>query len=717
MGGGWVLSGFRRQRGPLLGTLVAVTTAGLLTVAAASVVGASTSAPAGRLSGASVVVAGNTQLTRVQGDETEQFALPAYRGVPAPVAHRIAAVPGVKSATGEGNAWNGPGRVDLVAVTAKPDTSASELADRIKRVIGPGYTVATGTARGDLANLNVAAERANGQALAGSIVPFIVLTALFAVASTVALSVSSRRRHFALLRAVGATPGQVRRGVLAELGLLGVIGGIVAFPLGAGLGTLAVRALASHQLLPADSSAWVNPLELLISCGTGVLVCGLSGWIAARRAGRVHPVQAVRDADRDPRWPDPVRTLLGIAALGGAITLLTLTLHQSGPDAELALAFPVLLAFMAAAGLLGPVLIRLSAALLRPLSGMTGAVGRLALADVKAQPRRIASAVVPVVMAVSMIGAVFFANRTLAAGTVTQNEQRLVATSVVSGAHVTASALRTVRHQPGVRAAVGITPVSVVVSDPDLDLISGEAVSSGPLGQVLDLGVVSGGLANFGPGDVAISTLEGGAMSAHIGELVTVYLADGTPYRARVTALYTRPLGFGDILLPDAVAATHNGTPPGYGQILVRGGSIGELPGLHVASRSVVNAQMQLDSEQSDFADNMILGIIAILAAVCLVNTLVMATARRRGELRLLRRIGATRGQIAAVFGWQTVFVTVVGVLLGAGAATGTLIGVSRALTGSGTPSVPVFPAVMIIAAVAALSAAATLIPFRVISR
>ena len=262
---GWMLAGIRRGPGPLIGTVVASAAAAALTVAAISTAAADTQAPAGRLASASVVVAGSTSVSVTHGSgedaEHESLPLPAYRGVPASLAPRLAQVPGAASAVGESGFPNGavrPGDVDLVAVTAKPGVSPDVLAGRIRAALdgGQGYTIATGAARGDIANLNAAVERSNGQALAGALIIPIVLISLFVLASTTALAVNLRRRRFALLRAVGATRGQVRRAILAELAVCGVAGGALAWLPGAALGALGVRALAAHQMLPAGSAAW-----------------------------------------------------------------------------------------------------------------------------------------------------------------------------------------------------------------------------------------------------------------------------------------------------------------------------------------------------------------------------------------------------------------------------------------------------------------------------
>jgi putative ABC transport system permease protein len=274
-----------------------------------------------------------------------------------------------------------------------------------------------------------------------------------------------------------------------------------------------------------------------------------------------------------------------------------------------------------------------------------------------------------------------------------------------------------------VRAAAGVAPVSVAATDPDLEQVYGEAVAGGPLDRVLDLGVTSGGLAELRPGQIAVSSMEAapGAMGVHAGSRVTVYLPDGTPYRATVSAVYARSLASGDVLLPAAAVAGHTGTPPAFAQILVSGGTAGGLaaghPGWHVASRAAANAASEQAAAQNGFANNLILGLMAALAAVALVNTLAVATVERRRVLRLLGRVGATRGQVAAAFGWHVLFVTVTGVAAGVAAGAVTLAAVARAATGTWVPFIPLAPAAGLVVAVAALAGAAVMIPFYAMSR
>jgi putative ABC transport system permease protein len=731
---GWVLAGLRRQPGPMAGTLAAAATAATLAIAAFGVAGAHSPSPLGRLAGADVVVAADMQLQVTIGSggsaPTQTAPLAAYHGVPAQLANQLARVPGVTSAVGETGFPGGtvrPGLVDLLAVKADPGVSAGTLAQRVKAAVGggAGYTIATGAARADLANPGLAVQIANGQALGGAVIPLLIITALFALAATTALSVDLRRRRFALLRAIGATRGQVRRAVLAEQALLAMAGGLLGYLPGTALGALGVSALVAHGMLPAGSSAASNPWFAVLACVINLPVCVLSALLAARRAARTSPARAMREAHAERTRPHPVRVLLGLTAGAGVAVLSVVALHRSGPGAEAAMALPLLMAGMAAVALLGPVLVTATAAVVRPLAG-TGPAARLALASIRRLPRRTGSAVIPIAMAVGMTGAIAFFNTSVAHAAAVQSTQAVTASYVLGGTGLDDKVLAQARDLPGVRAATGITALNIGVTDPNLEFLGGEAVSAGQIGQLFDLDVTSGGLSALQPGQIAISAMEAssGVMGVGVGARITVYLPDGTPYRATVTAIYQRSLALGDLLVPASVADGHTGAPARYSQILVSGGSRGELaalvaahPGAQLASRAVYNAEVVRSTGQNSYGDNVILGVIAALAAVTMINTLAVSTFERRRQMRLLGRIGATTRQLAGALCWQALFAVSTGIAAGAAVSAGTLIGLDRAVTGSAVPYIPAAPAALIVAAVTALAFGTIMASFAAMSR
>ena len=626
-----------------------------------------------------------------------------------------------------------PGQADLIGLIARPGTSAATLAARVRAAVaGRGLTVLSRAGRGQAENLTLSTAKNTLFQLGTGAGIDIVLIALFVVAGTVALSVNQRQRGFALLLAVGATPGQVRRMLMLELAVLGAAAAVAGYLPGIGLAAWAISGMAAHQLIPSSAHAWISPLALPIAAGTGIVMAQLAGYFAIRRASRLPPVTALQQAGTEQRWPRLPRLLFGLTAFGGGIGLLITTLVAPfSPIEEIDLALNTALTFMLGVALLGPLLVAAAEFVLRlPVRLLAGAAGRLALADIRVRPRRVASAVVSVALAVTFIEIIYLADATQSSTAAVQGRQRLAASAVVSvpGPGLAPAALTAIKDQPGVADAVALTPATVFVPCPGSDNAAGEAVTGGPLSAVLDLKVISGSLNGFGPGDIALSRLETGksAVDAQVGQTITAYLPDGTPYRAKVTAIYDRSLGFGDVIIPaNAAGGGHLGTSA-LGQILVRAsagtatatlaGRLASLssryPGLSVAERgAVLNAQAQLNTAQNSYANNLLIGIIAILAAVTLVNTLVMATVGRRDSLRLLSRVGATTRQLLSMTGWQTFTLSVTGVGLGVVFAAASVLVITKVLTGAWTADVTWPPVVIIVAVVLALTTLSVFTP------
>jgi putative ABC transport system permease protein len=140
------------------------------------------------------------------------------------------------------------------------------------------------------------------------------------------------------------------------------------------------------------------------------------------------------------------------------------------------------------------------------------------------------------------------------------------------------------------------------------------------------------------------------------------------------------------------------------------------FPGLQAASRQVINGEDQQMQSQTDYLNNMILAAIAILAAITVVNTLVMTTLDRRQELELLRRIGATAGQLLTATAWQAALVAGAGIAAGLAAGGVTLCTMTRAITGT-WPYIPVSAGLAVIGCALALTFAGTLGPTALLLR
>jgi putative ABC transport system permease protein len=611
-----------------------------------------------------------------------------------------------------------PGQADLIGIIGHPNPG-------VLRRAAPSLTVSLGASRGNVEHPDAANDGPILAVGALSVGIDLAVLALFVVAGTVALSVGQRSRTMALLRAVGATPGQVRRLVAVELAALGLLAGLAAYRPGVALANWALKGMAAHQLVPASTRAASAPWVLAIAVGAGLVIAELAGLVAARRASRIPPAAALGEARVERRWPHPLRVLLGLCALGGGVTLGVLALSHAGSATDrLNMTLYMLLCFLAAVALLGPLLVAAAELVGRlPLRALAPLSARLALGELRLRPRRMASAVVAIALSVAFAGALYVIDATQTHAAVAQGRQRLAADEVVSapGPGLSPEALQAVQATPGVAGAVGLTPTIVFTPDPGSESTSAEVVTPGDLGAVLRLQVVAGSLDRFGPGDIALSRLAtgGGAIGAGVGDTVTTYLADGTPYRAKVVAIYARSIGFADALLPSSAAAGHLGTNA-VGSILVRNAGPGapalgaltaRFPGLEVASRTVVNAQSARVDAQHSYLNDLALGLILALAAVTLVNTLLLSTFDRREILGLLNRVGATPRQLVRATALQAATVGAVGIVLGTAAAAAAVLAATRALLGSWHPYVPWPGPVALVSVIAALCLIATVGP------
>src|SRR6476659_7506270 len=292
-----------------------------------------------------------------------------------------------------------------------------------------------------------------------------------------------------------------------------------------------------------------------------------------------------------------------------------------------------------------------------------------------------------------------------------------------TGPGLPASALADARVVPGVRSAVALTPTtlgpSLGVSD---DTVPAQILSGGQ-GGGLDVGVTAGSLAALHGDTIALGRRRADGAHAHIGDRVAVMLGDGTRTHAKVVAIYTRALGFGDALLAPELAAGHQTTPL-LGTIRVHTGdpaAVGRrlralaarYPGLRVSDRALVATATDADRETNRWLGPLFVAIIFAFTSIAVINTLVMIGLQRGRELGLLRLVGGTRGQVRSMARWEAGLIIAIGLGLGLAITAVALLPLSHALTGSLRPYVPAAPLAAILGGSALLALVALALPTR----
>jgi putative ABC transport system permease protein len=117
------------------------------------------------------------------------------------------------------------------------------------------------------------------------------------IVNTLVMAILERRREIGIMKAIGASDGDVKKLFFAEAGAMGILGGIIGVVLGWTIGqviNLATNIYLKRQSLPPEHF-WSVPLWLV---GSAILfafiVSLLSGLYPASRAARLDPVQALR---------------------------------------------------------------------------------------------------------------------------------------------------------------------------------------------------------------------------------------------------------------------------------------------------------------------------------------------------------------------------------------------------------------------------------------
>lgn len=291
------------------------------------------------------------------------------------------------------------GRLSRIDLRLAPGVDREGLRRDLAVELPPGVSLHTPTeAQSELEGLS-RAYRVNLTMLAA----IALLTGAFLVFSAQWLAVVRRRQEFALVRALGLDRAGLRRGLLAEGALLGLVGGLVGVVLAHGLTALAFRLLGGdlgagyfRGLTPALS---FQPGLVLAYLGLGVVAGTAGAWLPAREAMRMVTARGLRAGDEaeayhaSPRWGLALGLLTAAALLCGLPPLAGLPIGG----------YLAVLLLVVGAVLLLPGITPL---VLRPLPGRGSTLWRLARARLAAAPGQAvvagAGIVASVALAVSM---------------------------------------------------------------------------------------------------------------------------------------------------------------------------------------------------------------------------------------------------------------------------------------------------------------------------
>jgi putative ABC transport system permease protein len=622
---------------------------------------------------------------------------------------------------------------DDISVAASGGTSPEELKAAIARELGREFAVRTGKEQaekqaGDLSDA-LSPIRTSLLVFAG----VALLVGGFLIFNTFNITVAQRSREIALLRTIGASRPQVMRSVLAEtlaIGLvasiLGILGGLVIAPALRGL-------LGAFGLDLGSTSMQLRSRTIIAGLAVGLIATTVSGFVPARRATRVEPVEAMREAGTP--GPAPLRrrrvVTAAVVELLGIVVMLYALFGDTGSGSATASVLglgAVLMMFGFA--LVAPTLVRpMSSAIGRPLERLQGLTGRLARENARRQPQRTATTASALMIGVALV--VFVA--IFAAG---------IKATIDEGLDKQVRAAGIVTHEDGfsplpqgvvdeLRKVSGVASVSAIrfetgklVSDgKNVDLTG---VDPDTVNQALSLDWQQGSnttLSGLGENGVAVSKDWADSHDVGVGDSLAFITPRGRRISYKVAGTYDANIGMvGSLTVSNAslvrdweskdIAFALVVSSPGTDAEELKRAEERALSGFPAAKPQTIN---DFKDEQNQSVNQTVALIYALLALSVLVallgviNTLALSVHERTRELGMLRAVGMSKRQVRRMVRGESVITAAIGAVLGIVLGIAFALIVSRPLAKDGfvfTVPIGAMIAVFVVAAIAGVAAA-----------
>jgi len=567
------------------------------------------------------------------------------------------------------------GLADAVDVQADPGISATTLRDRVAAVLPKGIEAITAT---DFADQQAGQIQSALGFFRTALLVFAVVALFvggFIILNTFTIIVTQRTRELALLRAIGASRGQVTRSVLLEAATLGMVAGAIGVVAGIGIAVGLQALLGAFGIDLPSTSTQILPRTVIVSLAAGLLVTVIASVVPARRASAVAPVEALR-ADGAPAARSLRRRVpAGIAVTAAGVG--TLAYGLVGGGALLFVGLGAAVTFVGVA-ILSALIVRPAATAVGwPLRAL-GLPGRLGRENSRRNPRRTAST-----SGALMVGLGLMAFVAIFGASVRSSVDHVIADTVRADLFLSSSSFE----------GFGPDAAQVLRTLPQIDAVSefrvvqariagGNATVTGvdpsSIGRVANLEMRSGSLGALRGDAVLVQADTAAEHGWSLGDPVRIEFARtgtqtftlaGTYERDEIVGQYVIPMSAFEAnvttQLDQAVLATAApGTSVAEAERAARS-ALTDFPNVQVRNQAEFRAQQakQVDAAMSLITALLLLAVLISLFGI--VNTLGLSIHERRHEIGLLRAVGMSRAQVRRMVLAESAIVALLGALLG----------------------------------------------------
>jgi putative ABC transport system permease protein len=567
-----------------------------------------------------------------------------------------------------------PGYVNEIDVAATAGTPTDQLLTAIGATLPPGFEAVSGASVGQEQAKSVERNLSFFNTFLLTFALIALFVGAFLIFNTFSILVGQRTRELALLRAIGASRGQVNRSVLGEALVVGLTGSILGLLIGVPLAAGLYAALRAFGLDLPSTSLQLLPRTIVVCLLTGTVITILSAVLPARRAGRIPPVAAMREDASETQTPLRRRAISGLVVLAVGLALLFLGLiGGSGIGAVGAGAAVVFIGVAILAPLVASPLAR---GLGWPLPAVAGITGRLARENAARSPRRTAATASALMVGLGVVAAIATLGASLVASFNAVFDRTINADYVVVSSAQQA-------FSPTVEAAVVHVP-DVVATSPVRQVpwhdgnVSRQVTGIDPIGgpQVFNIEMTSGSVDALGRGELLVDEQVAKDRHLQVGHVVHMGFDATGVVPVTVGGTYKTNQLFGNYTIGSQVVAA-NSNQVQDDALAIKTSSTGSdvqarlAAALHEYPNVSVKTAAQFKQDQKSQV-NALLGVVYVLLALSIlialigvVNTLVLSVLERTHEIGLLRAVGMHRRQIKRMVRGESVIVSLLGAVLG----------------------------------------------------
>ncbi|AZQ33192.1 ABC transporter permease [Streptomyces cyaneochromogenes] len=517
-----------------------------------------------------------------------------------------------------------------------------------------------------------------------------VLVGVFLIVNTFSMLIAQRTRELGLLRALGADRRQVRRSVLTEALLLGLVGSTLGLAAGIGLavGLIELMGLMGMNIRANEMVVgWVTPFTAYV---VGLGVTFVAAYLPARRAAGVSPMAALADAEiAEIGRPLRLRAVAGsVVGAAGAAALVGCAVSSKTSSAASLLGLGVLLTLVATV-IAGPLLVR---PVIRVLGGafpaLFGSVGRMSQRNALRNPRRTGATAAALMVGLALVGGMSVASASMTKSFDEQIDKTLGADFVVQNSNFVPfpkEVTERIEGTEGVGLVVRSQFVTIAVRMPDGDRVKTTAAGYEPeLDEVAHITYAQGDTAAaLAAGNLAMDKDFAEDHGVRVGDTLPVEFQGDRRAELRVGALTDQESaeGFGaqggiyfglstlEKYAPGGQdAAVYVNAASGTGDDDLRAGLEKTLdPYPQVQVRDIADYKDLVHDQIAVllYLVYALLGLAIIIAVLGVVNTLALSVVERTREIGLLRAIGLARRQLRRMIRLESVVIAVFGAVLG----------------------------------------------------